>query len=205
MRIKHLVKPKVCIRILAIAAMFGMLLAMSTPTVLAANACGAQDVQVVQSKNGSGITGQATLVVNTTGAHALMQAENLKPGVAYTVWFIYFDDTSKCLIAHQCGAADLTTPPTAPEGVFGRMDSAVAGDDGELTFQETLRDFEVSAGSALHLVLFAHGTANTTDLQERARQLLTPEAPGLGAPGLGIGAPKGSLVGAAIFEIPACR
>ena len=50
-------------------------------------------------------------------------------------------------------------PAGAPEGVFGRMGSAIAGPDGELTFQATLPDFEVAEGSAAHLALFAHGPA----------------------------------------------
>lgn len=145
------------------------------------------------------------MVVNNTGAHVVMQAGNLTPGVAYTVWFVYFDDTSRCLIQHQCGPADLTMPASAPEGVFGRMDGAVAGNNGELMFHGTLQDFRISAGSAVHLVLFAHGPASTTDNQERARQLLTPEAPGLGTPGLGLGTQKGFLVGSAMFDINECK
>lgn len=139
------------------------------------------------------------------GAHVLIHAEKLTPGVAYTVWFVYFDDTSRCLIPHQCADADLTMPASDPQGVFGRMDSAIAGDNGELTFQATLRDFRISAGSAVLLALFEHGPASTTDNQERARQLLTPQAPGLGAPGLGVGTQKGFLVGAATFDIGSCK
>jgi hypothetical protein len=145
------------------------------------------------------------LVVNNNGAHALMHAENLTPGVAYTVWFVYFDDTSKCLTPYQCAPPDLTMPAGDPEGIFGRMDSAVAGDNGELTFQATMRDFRISAGSAVHLALFAHGPVSATDNQERARQLLTPQNPVLGAPGLGLGVQKGFLVGVTMFEIGACR
>jgi hypothetical protein len=156
-------------------------------------------------ENGSSVSGRAVLVVNNSNAHVLIHAENLTPGVAYTVWFVYFDDTSRCLMPRQCADPDLIMPPSGPEGVFGRMDSAIAGDNGELTFQATLRDFRISAGSEVLLALFAHGPASTTDNQERARQLLTPQDPGLGAPGLGVGTPKGFLVGAATFDTARCR
>lgn len=191
------------IRLAAIAAL--LTLTTSTPPVMAAGQCRTEDVRPVMPENGSSVSGRAVLVVNDTGADVLMHAENLTPGVAYTVWFVYFDDTSRCLVPNQCAPADLTMPASNPEGVFGRMDSAVAGDNGELTFHAKLRDFRVSPGSAVHLALFAHGPASTTDNQERARQLLTPEAPGLGAPGLGLGTQKGFLVGAAIFDIPSCK
>jgi hypothetical protein len=143
--------------------------------------------------------------VNNEGADAIIRAENLIPGAAYTAWFIYFNNTSQCLTPLECGPPDLTMPATNPTGVFGRMDSAVAGTNGQLTFKGTLRDFHVSAGSAVHIALFAHGPASTTDNRERARQLLTPEAPGLGAPGLGVGVQKGFLVGAVIFDIDSCK
>ncbi len=85
------------------------------------------------------------------------------------------------------------------------MDSAVAGASGRLTFKGTLRDFQVSAGSAVHIALFAHGTVNTTDNHARAQQLLTPETPALGSPGLGLGTQKGFLVAATMFDIASCK
>jgi len=191
--------------LLVAPALLGFLLSTATPKLMAANRCKTKEVQAVVPQNGSSVSGGALLVVNKGGAHVLIQAENLTPGNAYTVWFVYFDDTSKCVTPNHCADVDLTMPAGAPEGVFGRMASAIAGPDGELTFQATLPDFEVSAGSAVHLALFSHGPANTTDLQERARQLLTPEAPALGEPGLGVGTQKGFLVGLAIFDIGSCK
>jgi hypothetical protein len=192
-------------RLFATAALLGLLLATSAPKLVAAEQCKAKQIQAVIPQNGSSVSGGALLVVNREGAHALMQAENLTPGNAYTVWFVYFSDASKCMIPDHCAPVDLTTPVGDPVGVFGRMDSAIAGPDGELTFQATVRDFKVAAGSAVHLALFSHGPANTTDLQERARQLLTPENPALGEPGLGVGTQKGFLVGAVMFDINSCR
>ena len=192
-------------QLLTTAALLGFLLSASSSKLIAANRCKTEQVQDVAPINGSSVSGGALLLVNSGGAHVLMHARNLTPGNTYTVWFVYFDDTAKCVTPNHCAPVDLTMPAGAPEGVFGRMDSAIAGPDGELTFQATVRDFKVSAGSAVHLALFAHGPASTTDLQERARQLLTPENPALGEPGLGLGTQKGFLVGAAMFDISSCR
>jgi hypothetical protein len=192
-------------RLAATAALLGLLVAGSAPKLVAASECKTKQSQPVVALNGSSISGAGVLVVNNVGAHVLMQADKLTPGVAYTVWFAYFDDASRCANPHQCAPVDLTMPPNDPPGVFGRMDSAVAGPNGELTFQATMRDFEISAGSAVHLVLFAHGPADTNDKQERARQLLTPENPALGAPGLGLGTQKGFLVAVVTFDISSCR
>jgi hypothetical protein len=195
---------KQSIRLVA-TALLGFLVSTSAPRLMAANQCKTKQVQGVVPQNGSSVSGGALLILNKNGAQVLMQVENLTPGNAYTVWFVYFDDTSKCVTPNHCAPVDLTMPAGAPEGIFGRMDSAIAGPDGELTFQATMRDFKVSAGSAVHLALFSHGPANTTDLQERARQLLTPENAALGEPGLGLGPQKGFLVGAAMFDIGSCR
>jgi hypothetical protein len=173
---------------------------------MGANVCRAQEHKPVMAVNGSMVSGHATLVVDHNGTHALLHVKNLMPGVAYTVWFDYDDDTSKCMTPHQCGGPDDVLPHDNPTGVFGRMDSAVAGDDGELTFQATLRDFKVSPGSAVTLALFSHGPAST-DNKQRARQLLTPQVPGLGAPGLGTSADgqKGFPAALAVFDIPVCK
>ena len=193
------------LRLAAITAAITISLTTFTPPAMAQSVCRAEDLQLVAPQNGSSVSGNALLAVNKRGAQVVLHAENLTPAVAYTVWFVYFDDASKCLVPNKCAPPDLTMPASAPEGVFGRMDSAVAGDDGELMFHGTMRDFRVSAGSAVHLALFAHGPENITDNQARARQLLTPETPGLGAPGLGLGTQKGFLVGAVMFDISACK
>jgi hypothetical protein len=192
-------------RLAAIAALLGSVMSIGSSKLMAANQCRTKQIQLLAPQNGSSVSGGGMLVVNNSGATVLMQADNLTPGVAYTVWFAYFDKTASCLTPDQCSPPDLTTPADNPAGAFGRMDAAVAGPNGELTFQGTLRDLKISPGSAVHLVLFAHGPASTTDLQERARQLLTPENPGLGAPGLGVGTQKGFLVGFIKFDISSCR
>jgi hypothetical protein len=182
-----------------------LLLATSTPKVMAADECKTDQSQPVMAQNGSSVWGHGTLVVNNEGTDVVIRAENLTPSVAYTAWFVYFNNAAQCIVAHQCAPPDLTMPPNDPAGVFGRMDSAVAGANGQLAFKGTLRDFHVSAGSAVHVALFAHGPANTTDNRVRAQQLLTPQAPALGTPGLGIGTQAGFLVAATKFDIDSCK
>jgi hypothetical protein len=80
------------------------------------------------------------------------------------------------------------------------MDSAVADDDGEASFSAKLQDFKVSKGALIWLFIFVHDPANS-DNHVRARQLLTPESPALGAPGLGIRARKGFPAAVAVFHI----
>jgi hypothetical protein len=171
-------------------------------------------VPVTQQGN-SGATGHAVLCVSEDGVQASMKVRNLVSGNAYTVWFVYFDNPAACTSSgltgpgQPCGAADLTTPVPdalhpglAPPGVFGRMDSAVADEDGQARFSAKLQDFKVSKGSLVWLFIFNHGPAST-DNEARARQLLTPETPGLGAPGLGLLVRKGFGAGVAVFNIPA--
>ena len=168
----------------------------------------------VTQQGSSGATGHAALCVNDDGLKARMKAMSLVPGNAYTVWFVYFDNPAACASSgltgpnQPCGSIDLTTPVPdalhpnlAPPGVFGRMDSAVADEDGEAQFSARLRGFKVSKGSLIWLFIFNHGPAST-DNQERARQLLTPQTPGLGSPGLGVGSRKGFGAGVAVFSIP---
>jgi len=140
-----------------IAALLGLLLATSTPKIMAADECNADQRRPVIAENGSSVSGHGTLDVDNEEVHVLVRAKNLTPGVAYTAWFVYFNDTAQCLVPYQCAPPDLTMPPSNPAGVFGRMDSAVAGKNGALTFKGTFRDFRVSAGSAIHIALFAHG------------------------------------------------
>ena len=192
-------------RLAAFAVVLASVMTASSSKLMAANQCRTRQIQPFAPQNGSSVSGAGVLVVNRNGTTVLMQVENLTPGVAYTVWFAYADKTANCLTPNQCVPADLFMPAEDPAGVFGRMDAGVAGPNGELTFQAVLRDFEVSPGSAVHLILFAHGPVSTTDLQERARQLLTPENPVLGAPGLGVGTEKGFLVGFIKFDISSCK
>ena len=169
--------------------------------------CSVSLKESVAQQGNSGATGHAAICVNEDGLKVSLKVMNLVPGNAYTVWFIYFDNPATCATP-GCGPSDLTTPipdalhpNLAPAGAFGRMDSAVADEDGEARFSAKLQDFKVSKGSLIWLAVFNHGSAST-DNQERARQLLTPETPGLGAPGLGLLVRKGFGAGLAVFNIP---
>lgn len=191
---------------ITIAALAGLFLAISAPKVMLADECKTDQNQPLMQENGTMISGHGTLVVNKEGVDAIIRAENLIPGVAYTAWFIYFDNPALCMVPGQCGPGDAKLPEDNPVGVFGRMDSAVAGTNGQLTFKGMLRDFRVSAGSAVYVELFVHGPASTMDNRALARQLLTPEAPVLGAPGLGVGTTQRAFPAAiAMFSIQSCK
>jgi hypothetical protein len=151
--------------------------------------------------NNSGVTGTAVLCISEGGVHTRISANNLTPGNPYTVWFVYFDDPSKCLTPGNCTSADTVMPPADPEGVLGRYDS--------ITAEESTGRFsghvgiQPSSGSVVVMPIFAHGSLSA-DGHIRARQLLTPQDPSLGAPGLGTPSDgkKGSPVARAVFVIP---
>jgi hypothetical protein len=197
----------------------GLVLAALFLLVAAAQARGDDNCDVklkvsVTEQGHSGATGNAALCVNDDGLGARMKVEGLVPGNAYTVWFVYFNNPAACAGSgltgpnQPCSGADLTGPvpdaqhpSLAPAGTFGRMDSAVADEDGEARFSARLQNFKVSKGSLIWLFIFNHGPASA-DKQQLARQLLTPETPGLGAPGLGLLVRKGFGAGVAVFNIP---
>jgi hypothetical protein len=70
-------------------------------------------------------------------------------------------------------------------------------------FSGSVRGFRPAHNSLIMLFVFGHGQARYSDTRFLARQLLTPQDPGLGAPGLGteidgaVGVPKGI----ALFQI----
>lgn len=140
------------------------------------------DATLVPMAN-SGIEGQARLCASADGVRADIDATNLASGNAYTAWLAYFDRASDCA-SHPC------QPPDAmsynPLGVVGRLDSLVADDTGAAHFGGQVRGLRLSSGSEVHLDILNHGVANDEDNRARARQLLTPQIPGLGAPGLGV-------------------
>jgi hypothetical protein len=157
----------------------------------------------------SGITGSADLCIDRNHATVLEWTENLKPGHAYTTWFAYIDDPAQC--GHYeggtpgvCADPDAVLPAASPTVVFGRMDGAIAGASGRLHMTGKFRDLRFSHGSTVWIIMFEHGPASTTDNRFLARQLLTPQLPVLGAPGLGAPAdgPVGHGVALAAFNIP---
>jgi hypothetical protein len=157
----------------------------------------------------SGITGSATLCIDDSLATVSEWAENLKPGHAYTTWFAYIDDPAQC--GHYpggtpgvCADADGVLPAASPPVVFGRMNGHIAGARGRLHMTGEFHDLRFSHGSTVWIIMFEHGPASTADNRELARQLLTPQLPALGAPGLGAPADQinGHGVALAVFDIP---
>jgi hypothetical protein len=155
----------------------------------------------VVALNNSGVTGSAKLCISAQGVHTRITVQNLTSGNPYTVWFVYFDKPQNCLNPGHCTPADTTTPLADPEGVLGRYDSIVATESPG-TFSGHV-GLVPSSGSEVHFPIFAHGSLSQ-DGHIRARQLLTPQNPSLGAPGLGTSSDgtKGSPVAVAVFSIP---
>jgi hypothetical protein len=161
------------------------------------------------SPHDSAIQGSAELCIDEDLVHATMRTENLTPGDAYTIWFAYIDDPTKCGNYKGgkpgvCQDEDFFLPAENPAGVFGRMDGTIAGKSGRARFTGSFRDLRFSHGAVVLLLMFGHGPASSTDNRYLARQLLTPQLPVLGAPGLGAtidGAP-GHGVAVAAFNVP---
>jgi hypothetical protein len=157
----------------------------------------------------SGITGSATLCIDHKNATVSEWAEHLKPGHAYTTWFAYIDNPAECGqypggTPGVCADADAVLPAASPPVVFGRMNGAIAGASGRLHMTGEFRDLRFSRGSTVWIIMFEHGPASTADHRFLARQLLTPQLPPLGAPGLGAPADGnvGHGVALAAFTIP---
>ena len=179
---------------------------------------------------GRTLSGRGKVCATPRGLFSHMRVHGLTPGHAYTVWWVYIDDPSSCAgitltpensevpfpeplnYAGSCGLADFFTPDTSgerlnPLAVFGRMDSAVASNKSRTRFSGDLRGLVSSPGSQVWLFIFGHGPADTTDGRQLARQLLTPEDPGAGAPHLGIeghhfGYPAGVVVTVPVPALP---
>lgn len=141
------------------------------------------------------VHGHAFLCSDAHGVRARLHAKGLEHGDAYTIWFVYWDKPSECAIPGECGPGDIFPPGQCegpldlrgfdPLGVLGRLDSAVAPHNGKETFAGRVRGLRLSSGSQVWLFIAAHGKAETSDNRARARQLLTPEDPPIGAPLLG--------------------
>lgn len=140
----------------------------------------------------SGVGGTARLCIDDNGVRGEVAAAHLNAGDAYTTWFVYIDDPSAP-----------NTDPDNPQAVLGRFDSGVPDSD-EFTFRGKVRGLYPSSGSVVRIPIFGHGPACDNDNRYRARQLLTPQEPGLGAPHLGtmVDGTQGKSVGVAVFNIP---
>jgi hypothetical protein len=182
-----------------IALALGALCVSPTASASPAGAC--QQKPIFDASQ-SGLKGTVTLCKDAGGIAASISAKGLKPGNAYTSWFIYFDNPAACTTPYQCFTPDLLGPdPLNPVGVIGRMDSGIAGSTGNALFLGKVSGFKPSAGSQVHVVIFNHGAAMIGDGKALARQLLTPEMSPLGAPGMGVGVPKAGPAGGIFFTM----
>ena len=116
------------------------------------------------------IQGNAFLCIDLQGVRAKLHARELTPGDAYTIWFIYFDDPSKCATPGQCGALE-DVGNVNPVGVLGRLDSAVAPHNGKESFSGHVGGLHLSSGSQVFFFMVRHGPANASDNRALARQL----------------------------------
>ena len=146
----------------------------------------------------SGVHGRATLCTTARGVRAKIKTKGLTPGTAYTSWFFYFDNSSLCTGGGPgvCEGKDLGfgDPSANPLGVFGRLDSTVADENGKETFSGRAGSLRFSSGSQVWLYLESHGPAVTNDNRLLALQQLTSEDPPAGPPNL-----SNAI---AIFDIP---
>jgi hypothetical protein len=173
-----------------------LLLAFSTDTALAGAQCDNQPI----FDFGLGISGSATMCVTPGGLKAQMRAQGLVPGDAYTVWWIYIDDPSQCVLVDDSCDYSFFFNNGDPLAAFGRMSSGIANEDGELHFGDKVNGMRASSGSEVWLLIMHHGPAAENG-RALARQLLTPEDPIFGAPHLGIFGGELATPAAATFHV----
>jgi hypothetical protein len=143
------------------------------------------------------LTGDAFLCADADGVSARIRVAHLTPGNVYTAWFTYVDRRASCASA-PCDDPDFMGDN--PPGVVARMDGMIADETGKAKFMGEYPGFRLSNGSEVQLVVFTHGKAATDDGLALARQLLTPQEPGLGPPMGGAKADGAKGSGVAFFN-----
>ena len=164
-------------------------LLIASATVL----CSFTDVQADCQKQPIGsaqeaVTGQGFVCPGPGGVSARLEARGLTPGNAYTLWFIYVPDGAACAADEAtCFGANGTggDQSAVPAEAFGRLSDVVAPSNGKATVSGDVPGLQLSTGSQVWLLLNGHGALKSDNLA-RARQLLTPEDPTVGAPNLGV-------------------
>jgi hypothetical protein len=155
-------------------------LTVSAVPVLAHGAATKQSVSVHAFPGADGIEpmdGSARLVRTDNGISFRMRTDSLTPGDVVTVWYVIFNDPSKCgnaaaIEGPRCSGSDLAT-----EGVGGKVmwaAGSIVGRDGtanwaghlgvgELTAPhpsfDTGQSLENARGAEVHLVMHTHGAA----------------------------------------------
>jgi hypothetical protein len=193
----------------ATLALFAAMLVIGLHLNALADDCTQTLQATVNPIGGSGIQGTAQICIQGNTTSVAIKTGGLIAGDAYTIWFVYFDNPSLCGSYPNgtpgvCTGTDTIYPANNPDGVFGRMDGAIAEASGSARLTGHFRGLQFSHGSIIWLLMFGHGPASTTDNRFLARQLLTPQKPALGPPGLG--APDDGAVGAPVavakFSVP---
>jgi hypothetical protein len=182
-------------------AAMGVMVFFLAGSALAQPACTLELEALAGSTPGSTVQGFAHFCADDSGIQVELVANNLNVGDAYTAWFVYFDQPSTCK-TQPCTGADLAGDD--PAGIIARLDGTVAKNGGWAFFGGKIKDLKLSSKSQVWVAIFGHGPAVTGDNKKLGRQLLTPQAPALGAPGLGT-AGDGALGGGraiAVFQIP---
>jgi hypothetical protein len=163
--------------------------------------CGAVKTGLVSLNPTQPIAGTTSLCASGSGVDVKVKVMGLLEGHAYTTWFIYIDKPGMC---EHPGVCDSVSDYVGndPVGVLGRMDSGVVSRPGQITFSTSIPGLRLSPGSQVQIVMFGHGMASSSN-KIRARQLLTPQDPGLGsALGAPIDGPVGVPVGISVFTAP---
>jgi hypothetical protein len=162
--------------------------------------CTTRPLETLDIPAPNSIVGRTRVCLDGDRLKVALKATNLESDHAYSAWWVYFADTSKCLAANDCGPRDLVEPHGGtrqmlpdgryaggdlPQGVIGRMASGLALPSGKLVLTGELRRFVFEKQSEMWLLLMAHGPADRLNASRLARQLLTPEEPALGEPFMG--------------------
>ena len=114
---------------------------------------------------GEGATG--TLVRRENGVSWRFQTHNLRPGHAYTIWFVVLNASENCL-AQPCSAADIVTRHLITDAQVTYGGGHVAGGSGQATFAGSFRAGSIAGWfedgglrnpttAEIHLVLNDHG------------------------------------------------
>ena len=190
-------------------SVISVILALSSAVIWSANVATAAEndcdgtvlkVNIAPGPTQPPISGTATLCIEASGIRGEVEAMDLFPGHAYTVWLVYFDNPGNCQTPGACAHPDVISPYD-PQAVLGRFASGVPNGS-KMIFSGAIKGFHLSSGSDVRLVVLRHQIASD-DNRARARQLLSPEDPELGAPGMGVwvNGPEalGQNVGAAKF------
>lgn len=122
------------------------------------------------AQSGSGPVGDgasATLIRRADGVSFRIQTDNLRPGHAYTLWFVAINNPSACT-ASPCSGPDIVlNAATNSQVIYGA--GHVVGDSGRGTFAGSFRAGELPGGwfagrgledplaAHIHLVLNDHG------------------------------------------------